>query len=147
MRAIARAHQNRNLADFEKALRDYGEGSPRLFLLLYLSSPSFHPLFRTQFSLSLHHKSIWLIPPSTELSSDPTIRSHLAALYDTLLEQNFLRIIEPYSTVEIEHVAEIVGQGRQAVETKYVSHSSFSTWANLIFPFSHTDTTIPGCLK
>ena len=26
MRAIARAHQNRNLADFEKALRDYKEG-------------------------------------------------------------------------------------------------------------------------
>ncbi|KAF7293159.1 Proteasome regulatory particle subunit [Mycena chlorophos] len=48
MRAIARAHQDRNLADFEKALRDYKD----------------------------------------ELSSDPTIRSHLAALYDTLLEQN-----------------------------------------------------------
>lgn len=27
MRAIARAHQNRNLADFEKALRDYQEGT------------------------------------------------------------------------------------------------------------------------
>lgn len=26
MRAIARAHQNRNLADFEKALRDYKAG-------------------------------------------------------------------------------------------------------------------------
>ena len=26
MRAVARAHQNRNLADFEKALRDYREG-------------------------------------------------------------------------------------------------------------------------
>ncbi|KAF9476159.1 PCI-domain-containing protein [Pholiota conissans] len=78
MRAIARAHQNRNLADFEKALRDYQE----------------------------------------ELSSDPTIRSHLAALYDTLLEQNLLRIVEPYSTVEIAYVAETVGQERQTVEAK-----------------------------
>jgi 26S proteasome regulatory subunit N6 len=26
MRAIARAHQNRNLAEFEKALRDYQKG-------------------------------------------------------------------------------------------------------------------------
>ena len=26
MRAIARAHQNRNLADFEKALKDYRDG-------------------------------------------------------------------------------------------------------------------------
>ncbi|KIO04243.1 hypothetical protein M404DRAFT_1000755 [Pisolithus tinctorius Marx 270] len=46
MRAIALAHQNRNLAELEKVLRDYED----------------------------------------ELSSDPTIRSHLAALYDTLLE-------------------------------------------------------------
>ncbi|KAF8964888.1 hypothetical protein BDZ97DRAFT_2074971 [Flammula alnicola] len=53
-----------------------------------------------------------------ELSSDPTIRSHLAALYDTLLEQNLLRIVEPYSVVEIAYVAETVGQERQAVEAK-----------------------------
>ncbi|CCL98765.1 uncharacterized protein FIBRA_00770 [Fibroporia radiculosa] len=78
MRAIARAHQKRNLADFEKALKDYQQ----------------------------------------ELSSDPTIRTHLSALYDTLLEQNLLRIVEPYSVVEVEYVAQQVGQGRQAVELK-----------------------------
>src|SRR6266571_3384162 len=53
-----------------------------------------------------------------ELASDPTIRSHLTALYDTLLEQNLLRIVEPYSVVEISYVAEMVGQERQAVEAK-----------------------------
>ena len=64
-------------------------------------------------------------PSSTELSSDPRIRSHLAALYDTLLEQNLLRIVEPYSVVEIAYVAETVGQERQAVEAKYVfTHQS-----------------------
>jgi 26S proteasome regulatory subunit N6 len=78
MRTIALAHQNRNLSDFEKALRDYKH----------------------------------------ELSSDPTIRSHLAALYDTLLQQNLLRIVEPYSVVEIDYVAKQVGQGRQDVEAK-----------------------------
>ncbi|TDL15148.1 PCI-domain-containing protein [Rickenella mellea] len=78
MRAIARAHQGRNLAEFEKALRDYKD----------------------------------------ELSLDETIRSHLAALYDTLLEQNLLRIVEPYSVVDVEYVAVQVGQGRQAVELK-----------------------------
>jgi hypothetical protein len=56
----------------------------------------------------------------TELSSDPTIRSHLAALYDTLLQQNLLRIVEPYSVVEIDYVAKQVGQGRQDVEAKCV---------------------------
>ncbi|KAI1791724.1 PCI-domain-containing protein [Ganoderma leucocontextum] len=78
MRAIARAHQKRNLADFEKALKDYQQ----------------------------------------ELSSDTTIRTHLSALYDTLLAQNLLRIVEPYSVVEIEYIAQQVGQGRQAVELK-----------------------------
>ena len=53
-----------------------------------------------------------------ELSSDTTIRTHLSALYDTLLEQNLLRIVEPYSVVEVEYVAEQVKQGRQAVEQK-----------------------------
>jgi len=63
--------------------------------------------------------------PFLELSSDPTIRSHLAALYDTLLEQNLLRIVEPYSVVEIAYVAETVGQERQAVEAKYVALSLY----------------------
>ncbi|EGN95770.1 hypothetical protein SERLA73DRAFT_155070 [Serpula lacrymans var. lacrymans S7.3] len=77
MRAVALAHQNRNLADFEKALRDY-----------------------------------------RELSSDQTIRSHLSELYDKLLEQNLLRIVEPYSVVEIDYVATQVRQTRLDVEAK-----------------------------
>ena len=64
--------------------------------------------------------------PFLELSTDPTIRSHLAALYDTLLEQNLLRIVEPYSIVEIDYVAQQVGQGRQQVETKYASPSTWT---------------------
>jgi 26S proteasome regulatory subunit N6 len=54
----------------------------------------------------------------TELSDDPIIRNHLAALYDTLLEQNLMRIIEPYSRVEIAHVAELVKQPVRDVEIK-----------------------------
>ncbi|PWN19911.1 putative 26S proteasome non-atpase regulatory subunit Rpn6 [Microstroma glucosiphilum] len=53
-----------------------------------------------------------------ELSADPIIRAHLSALYDTLLEQNLLRIIEPYSCVEIEHVAKGVQQPVREVEVK-----------------------------
>ena len=66
---------------------------------------------------SLNKSRIWHL----ELSSDSTIRTHLSALYDTLLEQNLLRIVEPYSVVEVEYVAQQVGQGRQAVELKCVS--------------------------
>lgn len=54
----------------------------------------------------------------TELSDDPIIRNHLAALYDTLLEQNIVWVIEPYSRVEIEYVAEQVKQPVRSVESK-----------------------------
>jgi len=78
MKAVARAHSNRSLAEFEKALEDFKE----------------------------------------ELGSDPFIRSHFSALYDTLLEQNLVRVIEPFSRVEIEHVAKLVGLGTPQVEAK-----------------------------
>ncbi|KAM0748304.1 putative 26S proteasome non-atpase regulatory subunit Rpn6 [Meredithblackwellia eburnea MCA 4105] len=78
MKAVAAAHEDRSLADFEKLLQA--------------------------------HKK--------ELSDDPIIRNHLAALYDTLLEQNLVRIIEPFSRVEISHVAELVKQPVREVEAK-----------------------------
>lgn len=55
-----------------------------------------------------------------ELQKDPLIRSHLSALYDTLLEQNLLRVIEPYSSVELSWISHEVGQGRDVVEEKYI---------------------------
>ncbi|KAJ3052733.1 26S proteasome regulatory subunit rpn6 [Rhizophlyctis rosea] len=78
MKAVASAHQNRSLVEFEQALASFKD----------------------------------------ELSNDPIIRSHLAALYDTLLEQNLLRVIEPFSRVEIQHVAELVKLPTVQVETK-----------------------------
>ncbi|KAK4056052.1 26S proteasome regulatory subunit rpn6 [Microbotryomycetes sp. JL221] len=53
-----------------------------------------------------------------ELSDDPIIRNHLSALYDSLLEQNLVRVIEPFSRVEISHVAELVRQPVREVENK-----------------------------
>jgi hypothetical protein len=54
-------------------------------------------------------------------------------LYDTLLEQNLLRIIEPYSVVEIVKVAELVGQDQQAVEAKCVAFC-FPSFSVVLLP-------------
>ncbi|KAJ1962700.1 26S proteasome regulatory subunit rpn6 [Dispira parvispora] len=78
MTTIAKAHQNRSLNEFEKALSAY----------------------------------------RSELSEDPIVRSHLAKLYDTLLEQNLVRVIEPFSRVEISHIAQLVHLPTDQVEKK-----------------------------
>ncbi|CAI5508325.1 unnamed protein product [Closterium sp. Naga37s-1] len=53
-----------------------------------------------------------------QLSDDPIISRHLAALYDSLLEQNLLRLIEPYSCVEIAHISSLIGLPLEKVESK-----------------------------
>ncbi|KAK7532981.1 PCI domain-containing protein [Phyllosticta citribraziliensis] len=78
MKAVARAHANRSLEEYEKALSDY----------------------------------------RYELGSDRFIASHLRRLYDAMLEQNLIKVIEPYSRVEISHIAKTVGLDTQQVERK-----------------------------
>ena len=41
-----------------------------------------------------------------ELKEDPVVSFHAQLLYDTLLENNLEKITEPYSRVEIAHVAQ-----------------------------------------
>lgn len=36
-----------------------------------------------------------------ELAEDVIVKAHLGTLYDTMLEQNLCRIIEPYSRVQV----------------------------------------------
>lgn len=43
-----------------------------------------------------------------ELLDDAFVRSHLDNLYDQLMEQNLSRIIEPFSKVQIDHIASLI---------------------------------------
>ncbi|KAF2173853.1 hypothetical protein M409DRAFT_35341 [Zasmidium cellare ATCC 36951] len=78
MKAVARAHNNRSLEEYEQALHAY----------------------------------------RYELGSDRFIASHLRRLYDSMLEQNLIKVIEPFSRVEISHVAQVVGLDVAQVERK-----------------------------
>lgn len=55
---------------------------------------------------------------SQELRSDPIIKSNFNVLYDNLLEQNLLKIIESYSCVELSHISQTIGLNLQQVEGK-----------------------------
>ena len=78
MKAVARAHANRSLEEYERVLSDY----------------------------------------RYELGGDAFIRNHLRRLYDGMLEQNLIKVIEPFSRVELDHVAKMVGLDTQQVERK-----------------------------
>lgn len=78
MKAVARAHTNRSLEEYETALTDYRQ----------------------------------------ELGSDSFVTGHLRRLYDNMLEQNLIKVIEPFSRVEIDHVAKMVGLDTVQVERK-----------------------------
>jgi len=58
------------------------------------------------------------VPLSADLSKDRLVRNHLGSLQDTMLEQNLLRLIEPFSVVEVTHVAELIELPLQRVESK-----------------------------
>lgn len=55
---------------------------------------------------------------ANELQEDLLIKHHLHLLQEQLLESNLIRIIEPYSCVEIHHIAKLIDMSVPVVERK-----------------------------
>lgn len=55
---------------------------------------------------------------SAYLKSDDLISHHLDVLYDKMLESNIMKVIHPFSAVEIHHVAKLINLPIDAVERK-----------------------------
>merc|ERR1712241_1289981 len=53
-----------------------------------------------------------------ELEEDMIVSKHLDSLYNSMLEQNLCRIIEPYSKVQVDYVASKIGLPKTEVEKK-----------------------------
>jgi len=67
-------------------------------------------------SLKAFEKS--LVDFEKQLKGDAFINSHLKDLYAKLLEENLCRIIEPFSVVEIEQVAKMIGLPLNTIHKK-----------------------------
>lgn len=53
-----------------------------------------------------------------QLTEDVNVSTHLAQLYSTLLEKNLLRLIEPFSRVEVAHIARLIDLPLPTIEAK-----------------------------
>ena len=55
---------------------------------------------------------------SLELGEDAIVQSHLASLYDNLLEKNLLHLLLPYSRVQISYISSKIGLSSNDIEIK-----------------------------
>ncbi|KAK3589617.1 hypothetical protein CHS0354_043077 [Potamilus streckersoni] len=59
-----------------------------------------------------------LVTYKAQLEDDLIVSAHLKTLYDNLMEQNLCRIIEPFSRVQVQHVANLIKLPVASVEKK-----------------------------
>ena len=67
---------------------------------------------------SLHDFEEVLKSHKDSLSADRIIESHFKSLYDTMMQHNLSRSIEPYTRVQIDYIAKEINLPLQLVEQK-----------------------------
>lgn len=91
-----------------------------------------------------------------QLEDDPIVKAHLTTLYDNFLEQNLCRIIEPFSKVQVNHVANLIKLPVATVEKKLSQmildkkfHGILDQGAGVLIVFeeSETDKTYTSALE
>lgn len=70
----------------------------------------------SQSSLKAFQASMHKYAP--EISADSFLHHHLESLYGSLLEQNLLKLIEPYSQVQVSHLAKLIELPADQIERK-----------------------------
>ncbi|PKA63254.1 26S proteasome non-ATPase regulatory subunit 11 [Apostasia shenzhenica] len=91
-----------------------------------------------------------------QLEEDPIVHRHLSSLYDTLMEQNLCRLIEPYSRVEIAHIAEMIELpdghvekklSQMILDKKFAGTLDQGAGCLIIFDDPKTDAIFPATLE
>lgn len=137
MRAVSKAYKARSLLDFETCLITYNDRECCMRVRVHHCEPARESV------------CLCVMTALTELRGDKLISRHLKSLNETLLEQNLIKLIEPFSCVEISHVATLINIAVDRVEAKCVSLFSprnlCMSWRPLFCSLSSVPT--PGCHK
>lgn len=106
MKAVASAAKRRSLAEFNEASFRFCK-----IKIAELESSTFFMFLKTHIFKAFNRYA-------DQLKRDCVIDQHVKSLSNTMLEKDLCRVIEPYSFVEISHIAKTVGLDQSIVEKK-----------------------------